>query len=283
MDELDEYGAFNTRYEGVGKLQYLPGHPIPVYFEVRQLTDGRLLLGCVSTGDPIRDKPHAVDGHLLAGEPFTTMWGRGIAEIQRSEGEVSKAHYIANMMRVRYTQDLEPNHHSINFALHNFIPGPNSDVSANKFDLTIRGHNFIILPVGNYRSQADRLRQHGGNLRTSWITTKFVDDNGERRLIWPDLSEIASGIVDAISLATGTLVTSPQQITFDPKGKTNDVEHYSSDAKSFSTFIPSQKWDTPIEETVNAWFSAPRPISFETTELSVWKPYAFASGEINIL
>ncbi len=46
MDELDEYGSFNTRYEGDGKLWYIPGEPIPVYFEARQFFDGRLLVAC---------------------------------------------------------------------------------------------------------------------------------------------------------------------------------------------------------------------------------------------
>jgi hypothetical protein len=121
MDELDVYGAFNTRYEGAGQLQYLPGPSIPIYFEVRQLTDGRLLVGCVSAGETIREKPHAIDGHLLTGEPFTTMWGAKITEINRSGGKLSKAHYLANMTRVHYTEDLESDNHSIKFALHNFL------------------------------------------------------------------------------------------------------------------------------------------------------------------
>jgi hypothetical protein len=270
MDELDNYGAFNTRYEGVGQLQYLPGPSIPIYFEVRQLSDGRLLLGCVSAGDTIREKPHAIDGHLLTGEPFSTMWGRGITEIHRSGGKVSKAHYLANMTRVRYSRDAEPNDHSIQFALHNFIPGPHSDVSANSFSVTIRSHNFIIEPVGNYGQQADRLLRYGGNLRTSWLKTNFSDEAGERRLHWSDLREVVAGLTDSVSLAIGTLVASPQQITLDPNKNRNDVEHYVSDSKPFSRFIGGQGWDAPVKDAIEAWFSAPRPISFSSNEIAVW-------------
>jgi hypothetical protein len=41
MDELDEYGAFNTRYEGVGRLQYSGNPWVPVSFELRQLVVNR--------------------------------------------------------------------------------------------------------------------------------------------------------------------------------------------------------------------------------------------------
>jgi hypothetical protein len=270
MDELDEYGAFNTRYEGAGRLVYLPGPSIPIYFEVRQLADGRLLVGCVSTDDVIRENPHAIDGHLLTGEPFTTTWGLGITEIHRSEGHISKAHYLANMTRVHYTKELESNDHSIDFALHNFIPGPNSDISANRFSLSIRDHSFEIVPVGNYGEQAKRLLRYGGNFRTGWIKTAFHDESREHRISWTDLDEVVSGLINSISLAVGTLVSSPQRITYDPKGDRNDVEHYSSDAKPFSKFIPVQGWDTSVKDTVYAWFGAARPIPFEARELGVW-------------
>jgi hypothetical protein len=50
----------------------------------------------------------------------------------------------------------------------------------------------------------------------------------------------------------------------------NDVEHYSSDAKPFSDFVPMQKWDTPVNETVNAWFNADRPIAFDSSQIKIW-------------
>ena len=78
MKELDDYGSFNTSYEGVGQLWYVGKPNIPVCFDVRQLADGRLIVGCVSTGDPIEPDPVSIAGHLLSGEPFDTIWGRGI-------------------------------------------------------------------------------------------------------------------------------------------------------------------------------------------------------------
>jgi hypothetical protein len=271
MDELDEYGAYNTRYEGIGTLRYFGDPPTtPIYFEVRQLVDGRLLVGCVSTGETIRETPSAIDGHLLTGEPFSTIVGRGIREIYLNNGEISKAHYVANMTRVKYTNELQPNNHSIEFALHNFIPGPNSDVSQNKFELTVHKHLFSIRPVGNYRDQANRLLRHGGNLRTSWIKTQFVDASGERQIYWNDLDDVLSGMTNAISLALGTLVTCPQHITFDPKGDRNYAEHFSSIASPFSTFIATEEWDTPVKETIDAWFNTARPIPFEQQQVAVW-------------
>src|SRR5215213_1864409 len=180
MDELDEYGSFNTRYEGVGQITYLPGEPVHVYFEMRQLSDGRLLIACVSIGEPIRDNPVVIDGHLLSGEPFSTMWGRGIKEVYRSKGNVSKAHYVANMTRVRYTRDLQPDNHSIQLALHNFIPGPHSDISSNSLDLHLKGYDLTISPAGNYRQQADQLLRYGGNLRTAWVKVQLTDAQGTR-------------------------------------------------------------------------------------------------------
>jgi hypothetical protein len=260
MDELDEYGAFNARYEGIGQLWYSGSPPIPTYFEARQLADGRLLVGCVSIGEPIREKPVAIGGHLLTGQQFDTMWGRGITEIYRSGETVSKAHYLANMTRVRYTPDLEPRHHSAQFALHNFIPGTNSGLSGSSFEFTIHDHAFTLIPVGNYELQASQLKRYGGNLRTSWIKTESGFDS----------HEVVNGLINAISLAVGTLVTSPQMITFDKQGNRNDVEHYSSDAKPLAQFIPAQGWDTPIKETIDAWFSGTKPLPFGPQELAVW-------------
>jgi hypothetical protein len=261
MDELDEYGAFNTRYEGVGELQYMPGLAVPVYFDVRQLVDGRLLVGCVSTGGPIQEGPVAISGRLLSGEPFDTIWGRRITEMHRPDSDVAKVHYVANMTRVRYTKDAQPDNHSVRFALHNFIPGPNSDVSANKFTFKIGNREFIISPVGNYCDQANRLLRRGGNIRTSWARTELRDESGTVHLGLHGLDEVTSEMLDALSLAVETLITCPQRITFDSKEERNDVEHYSSEAKAFSTFIPSRGWDTPIEAKLEAWSSAPKPLS----------------------
>jgi hypothetical protein len=95
------------------------------------------------------------------------------------------------------------------------------------------------------------------------------EDQGEYRASEISPSTAVMEMVTPISLALGSLVTCPQTITFDAKGNRNDVEHYTSDAKGFSTFIPSHGWDSPVKETVEAWFSVTEPLlPFE--ELAVW-------------
>jgi hypothetical protein len=269
MDELDNYGSFNTRYEGVGQIVYLAMEPVRVYFEVRQLADGRLLIGCVSMGEPIRDDPVMIDGHLLSGEPFSTMWGRRIKETYRSEGNINKAHYVANMTRVRYTRDLQPDDRSIQFALHNFIPRTHSDVPNDSWSFQLRGYNLTISPVGNYRQQADRLLRYGGNLRTAWVMVQLTDAQGNQRIRRADVENVVTEMLTPISLALGTLVTCPQVITFDAEGNRNDVEHYSSDAVPFSSFIPTQGWDSPVKETAEAWFSTTSSRLLDSEELAV--------------
>ena len=269
MDELDDYGNFNTRYEGVGRIEYLPGEPVHAYFEARQLADGRLLIACVSTGEVIRDNPHAIDGNLLSGEPFSTIWGMGIKEIYRSDGNISKAHYIANMTRVRYTQDLQPDDHSIQVALHNFIPGANTEVSNNSLNFQLQGYNLAISPVGNYSQQSERLLRYGGSLRTSWVKVQLTDDQGDRPIRQTNIKDVVTDMLNPISLALGTLVTCPQAITLDAKGNRNDVEHYSFHTIPFSKFICTQGWDAPVKETVEAWFSPTRPRLLGDEELAV--------------
>src|SRR5262249_47459398 len=156
-------------------IVYLPGEPVHVYFEVRQLADGRLLIACVSMKEPIRENPVHIAGYLMSGEPFDTMWGRGIREIHRSEGNISKAHYIASMTPVRYTSDLQPDDWSAKFALHNFIPGSYSPTTGDGWDFKPAGYNLTISPVGNYNQQADQLLSYGGNLRTAWVTAQLAD------------------------------------------------------------------------------------------------------------
>lgn len=254
MDELDDYGNFNTRYEGVGQLRYIPGEPVDVYFEARQLFDGRLLIACVSLKGPIPHGAAAIDGHLLSGEPFSTMWGRGIKEIYRSERQLHKVHYVANMIRVRYTQDLQPDNRSIRFALHNFIPGRHSDVSQNRIDLGLQDYRLTIMPVDNYHQQADRLLRYGGNLRTAWVTVELTDVEGQPRLARSDVHQVVTDALIPFSLALGTSVTCPQTITFDAHGDRNDVEHYSLTAAPFSDFVCARGWDSPVTETAEAWF-----------------------------
>ena len=269
MDELDDYGSFNTRYEGVGQLRSMPGEPVDVSFEARQLIDGRLLIACVSLKGPIPRGASAIDGHLLSGEPFSTMWGRGIKEIHRSEGNIHKAHYIANMMRVRYTQDLQPDDRSIQFALHNFIPGPHSDVSQNRIEINLQDCRLTITPVGNDRQQAECLLRYGGNLRTSWVTVELTDAQGERQVRRGDLHEIMIDALIPLSLAVGTSVTCPQTVTFDANGSRNDVEHFSSSAATFSDFVCVQGWDSPVTDTAEAWFSSKNPRLLSREELGV--------------
>ena len=162
MEELDDYGTFNTSYEGVGRLWYIGKPDIPVYFDVRHLADGQLIVGCVSSGGPIEPNPSSIGGHLLSGEPFDTVQGRSIKESYREDGSVHKAHYLATMTQVRYTKDAQPNNHSIEFALHNFVPGDASGRPANEIEVTIGGHPFTIYPAGNHPQQVDRLRRYGG-------------------------------------------------------------------------------------------------------------------------
>jgi len=255
MDELDDYGSFNTRYEGIGRLVYIPGEDIHVYFEARQLADGRLVVACVSTGKPISDGPVRIDGHLLSGEPFSTIWTQSIKEIYRSEGNISKAHYVAKAIRVRYTHDVQPDDRSIQLALHNFIPGRNSDVSNNSLGVHLQDYTLTIAPVGNYGQQAKQLLRHGGNLRTSWVTTQVTDIVGKPRTTTSDIQKTVTEMLTPISLALGTLVTCPQIITLDASGDRNDVEHYSCPASEFSDFICAQEWDSPVKDTAEAWFS----------------------------
>lgn len=269
MDELEDYGSFNTRYEGVGKLVYRPGDPLEVYFEMRQLSDGRLVIACVSLSGPILNGPIMIDGHLLSGEPFTTMWGRGIKEIYRSEGSISKAHYVANMTRVRYASDLQPDDRSIKLALHNFIPGPKTDISKNALKLSVKGYDLTISPVGNYRQQSDELIRHGGNLRTSWVEANLTDADGSRPFRETHISDLVSDMLNPISLALGTLVTSPQSITFDAGGKRNDVEHFASSPAAYSSLIAIQGWDAPVPATIEGWFSKTRPQLLTSDEIAV--------------
>lgn len=269
MDELDDYGSFNTRYEGVGKLVYLPGEPVHVYFEMRQLSDGRLLIACVSPSQPIPENPIMVDGHLVSGEPFSTMWGRGIREIYRSEGVVNRAHYVANMTRVRYSSQLQPDDHSIKLALHNFIPGPRTDASKNSLKLSAHGYDLTISPVENYRQQEAQLLRQGGNLRTSWVEVKLTDDDGNRPFREVRVPDLVEDMLNPISLAVGTLVTCPQTITFDVEDNRNDVEHYSSAPAAYSSFIPAKGWDSPVTETIEAWFSKTAPQLLTSEEVAI--------------
>lgn len=269
MDELDDYGSFNTRYEGVGQLRYVPGEPVDVAFEARQLFDGRLLIACVSLKEPIPHGAVALDGHLLSEEPFSTMWGRSLTEIYRSERNLQKVHYVANMMRVRYTQDAEPRDRSIQFALHNFIPGPHTDISQNRIEVRLRNRLLTITPVGNYRQQAERLLRFGGNLRTSWVTVELTDAQGNPQVSRANLQEMVTDALIPFSLALGTSVTCPQTITFDSQGNRNDVELYSSSAAPFADFVCVQGWDSPVTDTVEAWFSTKNPCLLSREELGV--------------
>jgi hypothetical protein len=150
-------------------------------------------------------------------------------------------------------------------------PSKASGTPPDEIALTIHGHSFTIYPARNNGQQVERLRSNGGNLRTAWVKTTFENQSASGYISWNALDEAISGLANATSLATGTLVTSPQRITFDPKRDRNDVEHYSSDAKPYSPFIMNREWDTPITSTIDAWFNRPWPVpAFGPPELHVW-------------
>ena len=159
------------------------------------------------------------------------------------------------MIRVRYTKEVQPDNWSVQFALHNFIPGPNTNISKNEFSVTIKGCELTFSPVGNFKEQSDKLLRVGGNIRTSWIKTKLIDDENNLIMRSGEIQDIVFDMLNPISLSLGTLVTCPQIITFDAEGNRNDVEYYTTKPMEYSSYVPLKGWDSPINDTIMAWFS----------------------------
>lgn len=269
MMELDIFGEYNTRYEGVANLVYLGQENVPVFFDARQLFDGRLIIACVSLTGEIKEEVVCIKGYLLSGEPFSTMWGRKLEEIYKNNQDVKKAYYIANMTRVRYTKDLQPDSHSVQFALHNFIPRNISNFWSEKISFKIKNCEFAISPVYDFNQQMERLRKYGGNLRTAWVKVLLKDEKGQSKIRIDEVRDIVLELLAPMSLALGTVITCPQMITFDKNGKRNDVEHYRSSGTLFSNFIRDLNWDISVQDAIEAWNSPTRIHHLTSTELAI--------------
>ncbi len=76
MDQLDRYGLYEHRYEGIGEVNFAEGNPLPVYFDARQLRGAEIIIGYLTEGrlgGSFLVEPREPVGKTTDGRPFRTL------------------------------------------------------------------------------------------------------------------------------------------------------------------------------------------------------------------
>src|SRR5437899_912119 len=118
MDELNRYGLAEHRYEGVGELRHPNDNPTPVFFDVRQLNNAAIVIGCVATSGSLFEDPSELAGQTLDGQHLQTF-GRLVRVRLHLANELRTAVYLCSEFRVGPSGFAYSSYEPIRFALYN--------------------------------------------------------------------------------------------------------------------------------------------------------------------
>lgn len=267
MDELDRYGSPVHRYEGVGEVTYADGPPTPVYFDARQIDDGTVIVGCLSTGGFIGDRPTGITGRTVAGDRF---WTSGdMTEVFLRAGGVNKAHYICREMRVSRAPTERTISPRVQFALHNFVFGQGEHAPRSPVSFEVDGLRVSLAAVDDYEPRLARLRRYGGIVHTAWCDVRSAQ--GPTHLIsLAEAQEFMDRLVNPLSLALGTLVSWHHLTARDYFDQMTDIVHRSSIARPFSNLVVGRGWHVDAAAMVGAWFGADDGRVFPPEQLAIY-------------
>src|SRR5258708_25981271 len=159
MDQLDRYGLYEHRYEGIGEVNFAEGNPLPVYFDARQLRGAEIIIGYLTEGrlgGSFLAEPRELVGKTTDGRPFRTL-GDLVTVRNRSANGVNQAELFAREIDIGEPVTEGPLYYPVRFALYNFVVG--RQFRFRPGDINIEGKVFRaeIVAGDNYVSRAEEL------------------------------------------------------------------------------------------------------------------------------
>jgi hypothetical protein len=266
MHELDRYGLAEYQYEGVGELRYADRDPVKVYFDARQFSDARLVIGCIATESSLHEDPVELSGRRFDGQSFQAKAPTWVTHHIRSEYQ--SAQFIADEIQVGADVAL-PTYRPLRFAVYNFAFGQRDEQPLRPIELESGAFRISISATDDYRKRIAYLRRAGGIGQTAWCAigpSKRLD--GAFPL--EEVRSLADEVVDALSLATGTLVSWHRCEGADGMGSKIVRIHRDAISKSFAGLVVTRGWFASTAEVVHAWLNLPADAKLARDDLRVY-------------
>jgi hypothetical protein len=251
MRQLDRYGLAEHQYEGVGEVQFTGRDPTKVYFDARQMPDATLVVGCVAMEGSLSGDPYELTGHTLDRRSFQSA-GPLITVSHRITNGYQSAELLCREIRVGADvtlSTLEP----VRFALYNYAFGQRDAVPLRPIDLDWGTFRISISAADDYASRIAQLRSAGGVAQTAWCSIAANKPLPDREFPLDEARSLADDVVDALSLATGTLVTWHYCVGTAWSGSKTQHLHQAAVSKTFAKLVLNQRWFASAGDAIRAW------------------------------
>jgi len=237
MNLLEEYGRPYKEYKGTGKLHDSVGADFPVNFTCIQLNDSSIYIYAThSSTYPLPSQPPedefltSLSGHLDDGRSFETLGNMSLIQSSHSsEGSQAQLNYVFNVDSFEIknvTSLISQKPQYLRFALTNFkfygtslSKKPGSGGQFRSLNLTIGGHNIIILQESDY-DESVRLLSKTKTCRVS--SYLYIEYNGNS---FSALESIINDLCILLSFANGTIICSLNYEELDGSGKVLKTHH----------------------------------------------------------
>lgn len=249
---LDQYGVALHRYEGLGKANLSQGEPLPVYFEVRQVENGSIVIGCLSSEDLLLRDIQSVSGYTDDGTHLETSGRILVTHASMRSHAPSELHGICGGIHLSQGFPGERPTYSARFAIANFVFEPDDRAPHQEFVVNAAGHQVSFSPVAEYGERSKRLRHEGGVTQTAWCE---VTKPARRELQMATLPLILDKVLQPISLTIGSKVTWLHWVAYDTFQQPARTFHRASNTKTFSNTSLALGWWNDLSEIVSAWFA----------------------------
>ena len=247
MDFLDPFGAAVHRYQGVGTLTCGPG-PRPrrskVSFEVRQLQDGSLVVGCMAAGFVDFSRWRTLAGWAEEPSARVRVTGAMVVDSQwRSPGICWSAAYAKHV-------DIDkPMLHRLPASYIDFQLVNLTDRRWNGSDFPVsfsyRDYKLTLRPSATYTRLAKGLNRVPGTAVTATLRVRPAGGNPLRPAA---VASAADEICRALSLAAGTKVNWLMYET-----SSGAIRHRSSVLKPYSNLLAALGWRLDFQAILTGW------------------------------
>lgn len=256
----------------MGSVEFADGEAADIYFDARQMDDGRIVVGCLAKGGT-RLSREATRIHGVTTDYDTiALDGRNETLLNGAMGgTLPHMHYAFRTMRLTHgPSHLPARHFSATFA--NLIIDPfNIMIPPPAMQVTFGDYCLEIAPVDGYVQAWERLQAYGGVLPTVTITVSRTDD---RLIDAGEITPLLFELCNPLSLACSTRIAWLRYVASWPKDdgtrRPLHTEHTSSLSQPYTNDGVMRGLTSDIAALLPAWaVRAPSPISTEALGIRI--------------
>lgn len=255
MRELDRYGPTIKVYEGVGVAISESGEQVNVYFDARQRQDSSIIVGCMAQSGvmiprnvrEIRGTTTEHDAIRISGERTNlhTSMGGAVPFMIYAFTQMHLSQPIFNNWPIEV----------VTCAIANFIfEYQELSTMPDPIEVTFRGYQIRIEPVGNYPDVYGLLRAVGGIQQTA---TAIITPGDNERIDEDALSDLLFALSHPLTLARSTRVMwlwyRAETISNSDHILPHHTYHVSSFPLSFTIKAMASGFTADVATLVKAW------------------------------